>query len=90
MATAKWTFEMIDAHVKKADLSAFEKGGKFYFAPPDGAKLAPSEIIGKICPVYKIVKPILQGIILMPFIPAAWKAAVEIFVKIMDKICGAT
>jgi hypothetical protein len=90
MTTAKLTFEMIDAHVKKADLSAFEKGGKFYFAPPEGAKLAPAEIIGKICPVYKIVKPILQGILLMPFIPAAWKAPVEIFISIMDKLCGAT
>lgn len=87
MATANLTFEKINAHVQKADLAAFEKGGALYFAPPKGAKLSPAEIVDKLCPIYKIVKPILEGLLLIPFIPASWKAALGIFIKIMDKVC---
>ena len=70
-------------HIDKADLSAFEKGGK-HFVPQDAAAAV---AMPNICPVYKLIRPILVLLMNAPFIPAKWKQAIRIFVQLMDVVC---
>lgn len=90
MKPTEMTFEAINAHVEKADLAAFEKGGIHYLGAPEAAKLAPADILTKLCPIYRVIKPILQGLLAMPFIPAKWKAALTAFMGVLDVVCGVT
>ncbi len=48
---------------------------------------APGNVLGNVCQIYHVIRPILQGILLIPFIPAAWKAAIKTFISLMDRLC---
>ncbi len=80
------TFEQIDAHIKKANLKDFEPGGQHHFTAATVAA-NPAGVVGQICKIYHVIRPILQGILLIPFIPAAWKAAIKTFISLMDALC---
>ncbi len=80
------TFEQIDAHINAADLAAYKTGGTKHFS----ASLAatdPGGVLTKICGIYHVIKPILQGVLLIPFIPAKWKEAIRTFTGLMDTLC---
>jgi hypothetical protein len=83
------TFEEIDAHVRKADLKAFEPGGRHHVTS-EMAAAAPGNVLGNVCQIYHVIRPILQGILHIPFIPAAWKAAIKTFISLMDRLCPAS
>lgn len=83
---ATLTFEEIDKHIQRADLSAFKKGGIHHFTAADTA-VSPADVLQKICPIYRLVRPILATIPLLPIIPKSWKTAIETFLEVMDKIC---
>ena len=80
------TFEEINDHINKADLSQFKEGAAKHF---NAANVAadPSGVLQKVCSIYHVIKPILQGILLIPFIPAPWKEAIRTFIKLMDTLC---
>jgi len=80
------TFEAIDAHIKQADLKAFEPGGAKHFTAA-AVSASPGDVIKRVCEIYHVIRPILQGILLIPFIPAAWKAAIKAFMSLMDTLC---
>jgi hypothetical protein len=40
---------------------------------------------GKICPVYKAIRPVLQFI--AGFVPLAWKAGILAFIAVFDQLC---
>lgn len=82
------TFEQINEHINEADLSRFESGGEMHFRGAD-VKKASGEVLQKVCGIYHVVRPVLQGILLIPFIPAQWKAAVKTFISLMDTLCPA-
>ncbi|HKI02186.1 MAG TPA: hypothetical protein VKK31_09405 [Thermoanaerobaculia bacterium] len=82
------TFEAIDAHIKNADLAAFAPGGKHHVTS-DMVAAAPGNVLGQVCQIYHVIRPILQGILLIPFIPAAWKTAIRTFMSLMDTLCPA-
>jgi hypothetical protein len=89
MADAKsqeLTFEAIDAHVKKANLADFEPGGAHHFAA-GAAAAAPGDVIKKVCAIYHVIRPILEGILHIPFIPSSWKKAIQTFITLMDGLC---
>jgi hypothetical protein len=86
MAKDTPTFEEVDQHIQKADLSAFEPGGEHYVSRE--AKLTAAAIPGQICPIYQIIRPILAMILGLPFVPKKWKDALKIFMTAMDMICA--
>ena len=50
--------------------------------------MADSGVKDTICRVYGKVKPILKGIVLIPFIPAPVKRAVDLLCRALDGFCG--
>lgn len=77
------TFEEVDKHIQSADLKAFEVGGKHHLtaAPPGIA------IPVQVCAAYKIIKPILQLLLNVPFIPQTWKNAIRTFMQVLNVFC---
>lgn len=47
----------------------------------------PGEIIGKVCGVYKKVRPFLEVINSLFFLPKKWRAAIASFMLVMDGLC---
>lgn len=86
MAGAAVTFEDIDQFLKGADLTAFQRGGRFYLTS-EQAKASPAIALGNICPAYRLIRPILNALITIPLIPANWKAVVRAFTGLMDEVC---
>lgn len=75
------TFEEVDEHIKKADLSALQSSAK---AGPGGGIAA---IPAQACQAYGVVRPILVLVAATPFIPAKWRDAIKAFVSVMDMVC---
>lgn len=46
-----------------------------------------SDIIKTICNIYKSLKPILAGVLLIPLIPDPIKQPIKVFMDIMNQIC---
>lgn len=80
------TFEEVDKHIQKADLSAFQAGGKMRLSAAS-AKASPAAAIPNICGIYKIVRPILVLISNFPMIPKKWKDAIKLFMQALDAFC---
>lgn len=38
-------------------------------------------------PAYKVIRPLLLFLLGLPLIPANWKAALQLFMKVMDTLC---
>ena len=87
MATKAMTFEEVDRIVQRADLKAFKPGGKHHVTAR-AVSVSPGDVIGKICPIWSIVKPILSGVSV--FLPKKWKDALAVFTNVMDTICSAS
>jgi hypothetical protein len=77
------TFEEVDRHIEKADLSTIKSVGKGAGAEA----LSPAAVIPNICTAYKIIRPILALILNLPFIPKKWKDALKAFMGVLDKLC---
>lgn len=82
------TFEQINDHINKADLSIFKTGGEKHFRSAD-VKTASGDVLQKVCSIYQVVRPVLQGILLIPFLPVKWKEAIKTFISLMDTLCPA-
>ena len=82
------TFEEINDHVNNADLTQFKEGGEKHFRGAD-VHAAPGDVLKKVCGIYHIIRPILQGVLSIPFIPKKWKDVIQAFMDIMDKVCPA-
>ena len=80
------TFEEVDAHIKNADLAPFAPGGAHHAATRAVGATAQA-IPANICAAYKIVKPILNLLLNIPLIPASWKAALKVFMGVLNAIC---
>lgn len=80
------TFEEIDAHINAANLADFEAGGQKQFTAMD-VNTNPGGVLQKVCGIYKVIRPILAAIVLIPLIPAGWKAAIKTFMGLMDTLC---
>lgn len=84
MAERTYSFDEIDSMVRGLDLSG---------ADAQASRLAaasPADVIGQICPIYRVIRPILQGILALPFIPESWKQVIRTFIKLMDLVCPQT
>ena len=73
-------------YFEKLNLSEFKSGGKKYFTSAD-VKRNPGDVIQKICDIYHKIKPFLEIIIKIPFIPQKIRDAIKVFMDLMDKLC---
>jgi hypothetical protein len=85
VADKEYTFEAIDQHIRKADLSAAETAVKRVSAAAVAA--SPADVIGQICPIYRTIRPILVVLSNLPFIPESWRRWIKLFIEVMDKLC---
>jgi hypothetical protein len=77
------TFDEVDQHIKNADLTAIQPGGKHHPAAAPAAAAA----LPNVCAAYKIVRPILVLLSNTPLIPQKWRDAIKAFIGVMDVIC---
>lgn len=80
------TFEQINDHIQKADLKQFQQGAAKHFTAAEAAA-KPGDVLQKVCGIYHVVRPILQGVLLIPFIPGPWKEALRTFMNLMNTLC---
>jgi hypothetical protein len=71
------TFEEVDKHVQKADLSVFK------VAKAKGAAAG----VPNVCPAYKTVRPILALVAGLFLIPKKWRDIISGFLGVMDMLC---
>lgn len=74
MADKAMTLEQLEKHVDKFNVKKF-KGGGTAAALPD------------VCPPYKMIRPILQAVLVIPFLSKKIKDAIKAFMGFMDSIC---
>jgi hypothetical protein len=86
MSTSYHSFEEVNTLIEKADLTPYQQGGSHHFTIA-AATTSPSNVISKVCGIYKIVAPILKLVASLPLIPAKWKAAIKTFTDLMDSLC---
>ncbi len=48
----------------------------------------PPDLRNRICEIYRAIRPILAGILLLPFVDPRIKAAINAFMGVLDPICG--
>jgi hypothetical protein len=81
----EYSFEEIDRLMEEAESAAPEEGVRGLSA--EAVRADPRQILNRICPIYRAVRPILQGILLLPFIPEKWKRVIRMFIRYMDLLC---
>jgi hypothetical protein len=79
------TFEEVNAHFEKLNLSEYQEGGTRHFTSAS-AMLNPAGVLPKICGIYKAVRPLLAWVATLPM-PTKWKTALNIFISLMDQLC---
>lgn len=72
------SFESIDRHIQSFDLTAFTAPGAVQTSRTD-----------RLSASYSVARPILLGVTAIPLIPAAWRAALRIFVSTLDEVTAA-
>lgn len=85
MAEREYTFEEIDRQIQQADLDAFERGTREVTAEAVAAQ--PANVLGRVCEIYRAVRPILVVLSNFPLIPERWRRALKIFIDLMDRLC---
>ena len=80
------TFEEIDKMISDFNLSDYQPGGKFSRAEGISAESA-TDIISKLCPIYKIIRPILNILSKLPILKTSWRDAINTFIGFMDTFC---
>ena len=80
------TFEQIDAAIEKLDLADFQPGGRRHLTA-DAVKANPAAALPQICPIYKVIRPILVALSTLVVIPQKWRDVIKVFIGIMDAIC---
>lgn len=81
-----YSFEEIDRLINDLDLKAFEPGGPLHFTAADAAA-DPGGVLQKICVIYGGIRPILGALANFPLLPKQWRAAIKVFIGLMDSLC---
>ena len=87
MAAQNLTFESVDRHVQRLDLSQYRRGGKHHFSAA-AVTASPGDVLTKVCAIYRAIRPILALIVKVPLLPKKWRDAVSTFMSLMDSLCG--
>lgn len=76
------TLEQINAHADSLDVEGMA-------ADLTEAKSA-DEILGKVCEIYIKVRPFLERVANLFFLPRKWRRAIETFIGVLDGLCPTT
>jgi hypothetical protein len=77
------TIEEVNAHFEKADLSQLTVPGPQVAT----AAIDPATALQSACKAYNVIKPFLQLVISVPFLPPSWKKAIQGFMNVMNILC---
>jgi hypothetical protein len=69
------TFDIIDRHIQSFDLTSFTAPGAVQASRAD-----------RLSTTYALARPILVGLAAIPLIPAAWRAALRVFLTTLDEV----
>jgi hypothetical protein len=69
------TFDIIDRHIQSFDLTALTAPGAVQASWAD-----------RLSTTYAVARPILVGLAAIPLIPAAWRAALRVFLTTLDEV----
>jgi len=86
MANKELTFEEINAAIEKLNLTDFQPGGRRHLTA-EAFAANPAAALPQICPIYKVIRPILIAVSSLIFIPQKWRDVIKTFVSIMDTLC---
>lgn len=81
-----YTAEQVESHFENLDLSTMDAGGADHFSAAD-TQSKPLEVLGKVCSIYKKVKPFLELASNLFLIPAKWRNALKSYIALMDQVC---
>lgn len=84
MADKVLTNEELEAHVDKY-LAPVQKAATG--ADAAAGRVAAADVLPNVCAAYKLVKPILQAVLAIPFLSKKIKDAIKVFLKVLDAIC---
>lgn len=76
----------VEEHFDALDLSSMKAGGADHFTTAD-VKAKPLEVLGKVCSIYKKVRPFLELASDLFFVPKKWRDALDNYIALMDQIC---
>lgn len=76
--------EQIEAHVEGLDLSQVQSAAAF---TAEDVQRNPTEVLQKICGIFKVAKPILQVVAGLFFVPKKWRDTINILISSLDQIC---
>lgn len=54
---------------------------------PEGAKATPDEIMTKVCGIYHKVRPFLELVASLWFLPKKWRTPIVSFMMVLDGLC---
>ena len=77
------TFSQLNEHAEKLELEGMAEA----FITAEGAKASPEEILSKVCGIYQKVRPFLEVVASLFFIPKKWRDAIRTFMGILDGLC---
>lgn len=80
------SYEQIEQHLKSANLEQYDKP-QAAGAGADAQQDLASQM-QRVCGVFRAVKPILQGIGSIPFLPSNIKSAINTLVSVLSGVCG--
>ncbi|MDH5382987.1 MAG: hypothetical protein OEW75_19180 [Cyclobacteriaceae bacterium] len=80
-------YEEIEKDLMSFDFSAYEEGGTS-LKTISGARTDIGSAIKKVCEIYAKVRPILLGILKIPFVPKIIKTAVKALCTALDLLCS--
>lgn len=80
------TEQQVNEHFDNLDLSEMAPDGGLGFNAAD-AKANPGEVIGKICTIYHKIRPFLDLVDNLFFIPKKWREAIKSYMVLMDAVC---
>ncbi|WP_139362118.1 hypothetical protein [Hymenobacter sp. CRA2] len=90
-AASAMTFEQIDQHIGDFDFQQYMAGATPAAAGSPDRAMAPAAAagldLGKFCPVYGKVKPILTALLAFPLIPEKWKTGIRTLTSLLDAVC---
>lgn len=76
----------VEAHFDALDLKDMKAGGVDHFTAAD-VKAKPQEVLGKVCSIYRKVRPFLELASDLFFVPKKWRTALDNYLILMDQIC---
>jgi hypothetical protein len=78
--------ELAEKKMNAIDLKSMEPGGTDYFTAAD-VKVNPGEVLGKVCGIYQKVRPFLELVSDLFFVPKKWRDSLDKYIALMDQIC---